>query len=145
MCLLCIILHHCLGSLRLKKKWSLALSTVYFQENFFMISLDLRKQQGKESFYYANIKIIKVGEHTPDRFNESSASFSIFTACNQIKFQIIFSKRITTFKLYAAKPNYICLVLCFGSFTGKSFGIANMKFLVFIISHTLVGTQNQLP
>lgn len=58
--------------------------------------IGLEKTAGERGFNYANIKIIKRRVHT--RFDESSASFSIFTACHQIKFQIIFSKRITTFK-----------------------------------------------
>lgn len=57
----------------------------------------LEETAGERNFNYANIKIIK-GGCIPDRSDESSDCFSIFTACHQIKFQIIFSKRITTFK-----------------------------------------------
>lgn len=57
----------------------------------------LEEAAGERSFNYANMKIINRG-CIPDRFDESSDCFSIFTACHQIKLQIIFSKRITTFK-----------------------------------------------
>lgn len=68
-----------------------------FPRNFQHGSTGLEETTGEINFNYTNIKIIKSG-WTSDRFDESLDCFSIFTSCQQIKFQIMFSNRITTFK-----------------------------------------------
>ena len=68
-----------------------------FLRNFHCDFRRLGETVGEVSFNYENIKNIK-GGCIPDTFYENSHCFSIFTTCHQIKFQIIFSKKITTFK-----------------------------------------------
>lgn len=47
----------------------------------------------------------------PQKFDESSDCFSIFTVCHQIKFQITFSKGIKTFKqIITTQKNLIIFV-----------------------------------
>lgn len=93
MCLLCVMLHNYLVSIIKIIILIYLLSNLCFQETF----TELEETAGERSFNYANMKFIK-GSAFQGRFDKSSGCFSIFTAWYQIKFQLIFSKRITTFK-----------------------------------------------